>query len=77
MRLSKLGGPHHSVYQNGVHLNMSQHDECATVLKMIKTGHNIKYFEIKHEILYVKQKEIIFFRINCYPKRYKNHLLGF
>ena len=40
MRLSKLGGPNYSVYQNGVRLNMSQHDERATVLKMIKTGHN-------------------------------------
>ena len=60
MRLSKLEGSNHSVYQNGVRLKLSQHDEHATVLKRIKTGHNIKFFEIKHKILYVKQKETIF-----------------
>ena len=41
---------------------------------MIKTCLNIKYFEIKHEILYVKQKEIIFFQNQLLPKKIQKNI---
>ena len=42
--------------------------------KKLKTGHNIKYCEIEHNILYAKPKKIIFFWINFLSKRDKNYL---